>query len=466
MNNVTTSPDGETNSTRRAPWIDRRGSTLVFFTVVLLASCSGGRVTTVQDREAALATTVATSSDYVWVELGPDGVILARAVTTQDSCPSIKLGATTHTMQPRTKHRPPEFEDVLVCEHTLPAGTASASIGSQTLALPKASPQKIMVLGDTGCRVTKWEVQNCSGNGMGKPWNFKGIAKAIAKAQPDLIIHVGDYHYREDEGATCGSNCDQNTLGYKWAAWKADFFDPAKTLLPKAPWVFTRGNHEDCDRAWTGWFYFLDPYALADSTANAWKACPEFSAPYRVPAGNQNILVMDTSAIPSIDITQHPLLITQYAKDLKTLADLPHSPNPAWFIAHHPIWAIASFGKGNPADIARIDTTLQLAVQRQALPSSVKMLIAGHIHLFQRLTFNDNRPPQFVFGGGGTKLDPMITNLALKSYLKILGVKHFESIDNFDFGVIVPDPVNGGWKVSVKNSTGANLPIPLHVSHN
>ena len=107
MNNVTTSPDGDTNSTRRTPWIDRLGSTLVLLTVVLLASCSGGRGTTVQDREAALATTVAASSDYVWVELGPDGVILARAVITQGSCPKIKLGATTHTMQPRTRHRPP-----------------------------------------------------------------------------------------------------------------------------------------------------------------------------------------------------------------------------------------------------------------------------------------------------------------------------------------------------------------------
>jgi hypothetical protein len=41
----------------------------------------------------------------------------------------------------------------------------------------------------------------------------------------------------------------------------------------------------------------------------------------------------------------------------------------------------------------------------RALPPSIKMIVSGHIHMFEALSFGDDnppRPPQLVVGTGGT----------------------------------------------------------------
>jgi hypothetical protein len=48
------------------------------------------------------------------------------------------------------------------------------------------------------------------------------------------------------------ANCGATPVGDNWDAWNADFFTPAAQLLTAAPWVFSRGNHEDCGRSWRG----------------------------------------------------------------------------------------------------------------------------------------------------------------------------------------------------------------------
>ena len=48
---------------------------------------------------------------------------------------------------------------------------------------------------------------------------------------------------------------------------RAEFFDPARPLIARAPWVFARGNHEDCQRGGYGWaYYFGDETAACDTT--------------------------------------------------------------------------------------------------------------------------------------------------------------------------------------------------------
>ncbi len=43
-------------------------------------------------------------------------------------------------------------------------------------------------------------------------------------------------------------HCVPGPYGVIEGAWRADFFTPARDLLAKAPWIFTRGNHEGCLR--------------------------------------------------------------------------------------------------------------------------------------------------------------------------------------------------------------------------
>src|ERR1051325_9532261 len=99
-------------------------------------------------------------------------------------------------------------------------------------------------------------------------------------------------------------------------------------LLPAAPWIFIRGNHEICSRAGAGWFQYLDGGAYSAD-------CSTHSAPYSVSTGALQFLVMDSSAVSDEDVV--PSEVDLYAADLSALkATQPASP-VAWRLAHHPL---------------------------------------------------------------------------------------------------------------------------------
>ena len=104
------------------------------------------------------------------------------------------------------------------------------------------------MLGDTGCR--GWNCKNT--------WGWPDVSRQAAGTNPDVILHVGDYFYRE--------HCSASDCGKKWAAWESDFFRHAKSgrVLTAAPWIFVRGNHEDCGRGWRGSESILHPSGKED----------------------------------------------------------------------------------------------------------------------------------------------------------------------------------------------------------
>ena len=137
----------------------------------------------------------------------------------------------------------------------MPPGAVAATLDGRVLPLVRPNPQRILVFGDTGCRLDRNTQQDCNDPAA---WPFAKIAAAAAKARPDLVVHVGDYHYRELPCPAERSGCAHSPWGYGFDAWYADFFDPAAPLFAAAPWIMVRGNHEDCARAGEGWIRFLD----------------------------------------------------------------------------------------------------------------------------------------------------------------------------------------------------------------
>src|SRR5262249_41857594 len=141
--------------------------------------------------------------------------------------------------------------------------------------LPPASVSSIAVFGDTGCRIkvendsadqeeddeaqgqNTEKVQDCNDP---KQWPFKTLSDTLAKVKPDLVIHVGDYHYRESPCPPAHEkDCDHRPHGDNGPAGDAVFFAPAAELLKKAPWIVPRGNHEPCGRGGEGYARLLDP---------------------------------------------------------------------------------------------------------------------------------------------------------------------------------------------------------------
>src|SRR6185312_9315567 len=126
--------------------------------------------------------------------------------------------------------------------------------------------------------------------------------------------------------------CGGTPIGDNWEAWNADFFAPAAKLLAAAPWAVSRGNHEDCQRAWRGWFYYLDPRPWNGS-------CREYSNPYLIKLAKFELVMLDTSAVREFETDDRQVSI--YAKQLASLR-----PENAWLVDHHPFWGFATILRG------------------------------------------------------------------------------------------------------------------------
>lgn len=217
---------------------------------------------------------------FSWVQMTDEGSQLRVVVPAGSSCPQARAdGKPLHlVLRAEPEHASSDFP--ATCQATLAPDTKHLTVNGNAMPIPKSTVQKIVVIGDTGCRVTQGEQQDC-----GKEWPFEQIAEFAAAQHPDLIVHVGDYYYREkcEDGA---KHCEN------WENWKRDFFDPAHVLLTAAPWVFARGNHETCTRAAQGWFRYLD-------AADAPVPCPHAkSAAFLVPLSGLTLDVLDTADTP------------------------------------------------------------------------------------------------------------------------------------------------------------------------
>jgi Calcineurin-like phosphoesterase len=332
-----------------------------------------------------------------WVQLGPDGGVSVRAVT-DGACPEVVFDGVAKTMavrsQPQSKidNVKPATFPVTGCEVAVPRGAVAATIAGAPLALPRPNPQRIVVLGDTGCRLLKGDrVQACNDP---KAWPFPVVARSAAAAHPDLVIHVGDYLYRENPCPPDAAGCAGSPSGYGWDSWKADFFDPAAPLLAAAPWVFTRGNHEDCSRAGEGWFRFLDRAALPNT-------CRDLTGIFVARMGGFGIVVVDgaKAADPKAD----PAVMQGLLRD-QFEAIRAKIPAEAWLVTHRPLDAMRAGDNGGP-DV--VENSIEEKALGPVVPKRVRMFVSGHIHFFQAVDFGGARPPQLVVGTGGDNLDPL-----------------------------------------------------------
>ena len=217
---------------------------------------------------------------------------------------------------------------VVACEATVPFGAATASILTQDLPLPAGPIRRIAVIGDTGCRLNDWEKKYQACNDP-DAWPFAQVAQAVADWDPDLIVHVGDYLYRESPCPEGMAGCQGNPYGDNWATWDADFFSPASSVLGAAPWLFMRGNHETCDRNPVGWFSFLDPRRYQPT-------CQRFTEPYVTTLHGVSFAVIDSAE--AADTSDTPEETAEYARQFDLLAEM--TPPGSWLVTHRPVWGI------------------------------------------------------------------------------------------------------------------------------
>lgn len=361
-----------------------------------------------------------------FVVLGDDGAAVARVLTAAALCPAISLDGRDVAMTVRapaqtiaqrpTVSAPADSRaaafPVLACEAAIPAGTVRAAVGGFALPLPRARLDRLVVIGDTGCRLKKSDsdYQACNSK---HAYPFERIAALAAAWRPDLVVHVGDYHYRENACPPGRAGCEGSPWGYGWDAWNADFFAPGRQLLAAAPWVMARGNHESCARGGQGYWRFLDPRPLLpgrDCNDAAGDAVGDFSDPYAVPLGDgAQLIVLDTSSTTYKGLAADDPRMAKFADSYRKMAALARKAPYSMVAMHHPILAFgATRDKAGAVSLFKGDKGLQDAfgaIDAGLMPKGVKALLSGHVHLWEQVSFASDHPTQLVSGFSGTAED-------------------------------------------------------------
>lgn len=333
------------------------------------------------------STAVAATPLAAWVEMTGAGAQV-RAVSEAETCPTLEVDGEAHAMTLRAG--PDAAFANRICQAPLPRGAKIASVDGVRLPTPKALPRRLVVLGDSGCRLKGVYFQSCNDPVGG--WPFARVAGLAAAQKPDLVIHVGDYYYRETPCPPLIAACAGSPYGDKWPTWKAEVFDPAAGLLKAAPWVFARGNHEDCKRGGKGWFRLLDADAAVQT-------CPlGHSATFAVDIGGVRLAVLDTA--DGDDVKVDPALTATIESDLKAISP---GNSPVWLVTHRPIWSVNRDGDALSDGITNANE--RAAVHAQGL-GQVELGLVGHIHNFTSLDFGAGRPGQLIVGTGGDVQDP------------------------------------------------------------
>lgn len=365
--------------------------------------------------------------DPGWVEMGANSQAIARLVTPYNVCPAITVDGVTSPMTVRVLPgamplRPSNIDTTLamamtsgntkpsiftntVCEFLIPTGAHTASVAGMNLPLPKPVVNRVAIIGDTGCRIAIGNVYQACGDPT--IWPFSVISSAVAAMQPDLVLHVGDYHYRDNPCPPGNTACAGTPWGFGSDVWTADLFAPAAPLLAAAPWVMIRGNHESCNRAGQGWYRYLDPNPY---DATGVKTCNDaandnvgnYNDPWAVSFGDTQFVVFDSSNAPKTVF--NPAAFQPYTSELAAAATLTTPSLFNIWAVHHPI---LGYTAGNPPTIGNpgMQSVMNAAYGANYYPPNTGMAVHGHVHDFQAINFASNHPATIVAGNGGDNLD-------------------------------------------------------------
>lgn len=448
---------------------------------VLLAACSNAQPAAPQNEPTA--PTVYAYSLVAPLKASPSGLV-ARAVLPRDSqCPQLEVqGADSVQMQRRTPAATTKgfFDDVVVCSAPIPPGATSAAVAGH--AIPAAMPSEVRTLAafaDTGCLINK-VVQDCR-----KDWPLRPLAEQIAKAQPDLIVDVGDYFYREracpsDAQDKCGGS-PAPPAGVPFldsaAGWLADYFEPASPMFGTAPLLAVRGNHELCEEAGNGYFLFMDYRSGSEDVCaprpNS-QAPVVQTKPWRIDlpviTGRDLRLVVVDSA-NGWDYGISPWAGRQRGLYQRAATMAKNPGGLSWLVTHQPPLAITTtkYDPGNVRDWTNWVAVDQTVASRGLL-KRYGAIVSGHLHLSQVVKI-PGLPPQFVFGGGGTFLDPP-DGYETPKYGPLANSKGEPMVPGFKpyprdqyrwievqhaFGLARPNPAEGAWDVEYIKPDGSTL---------
>jgi hypothetical protein len=155
------------------------------------------------------------------------------------------------------------------------------------------------------------------------------------------------------------------------------------------------------------------------------------------------MLVLDTALASD----RPPLNPDPYVSQFAALQAMAASN--AWLLAHRPMWGLLPDSSG--ASVTVLNPTLQ-AASGNSLPPKVRLVLTGHIHLAEVLTFAGERPPQIVAGISGTLLLPQITAPLVGTDVAGEKLATATTLARHGFFTFVPGP--RGWAATIRDVGG------------
>ena len=464
---------------RRAPGL------LVGGGIVLIALLPTGAAATAPTALATDQTAIAAYSVVTDRAISRSGLIARAVLPSGVACPAMRATIDGRPSLTRTIPRRistttwPAFASVKVCEARIPVGATAITVAGHSV--PARMPdevRRLAMFGDTGCRISSSQVQDCASSGT---WPLAAISARIASERPDVVLHVGDYFYRE---AACPS-ADVRWCGGSPAplagapftdsdyGWIADALLPMSPLFATAPIIFTRGNHEECTRGGNGYYLFFDHgWQNASRCAPQGGVAPQATnPPYPIdlplPGGDALRLVMVDSA-NGVDgaagATALPGKRAYYERARALAAARPQS----WLVTHRPLFSLLSstyFSAGSSSTSQW--TSVGEEVASHGLLGRYDLIIGSHVHLAQAVQI-PGQPGQLVLGNGGTLLEPAVGYAnpgygplgSVGGQPVIAGLAPYPAATSlwtavrFGYAMATPPVADGGWSIAMKGPDG------------
>ena len=312
------------------------------------------------------------------------------------------------------------FASMRACQANLPPNLSSASVSGITV--PASLPRrfdKLVILGDTGCRVDEDLHQDCADPAR---WPLARNSRAVAREKADALLFTGDFYYREDPCENtptdstvidkCGGSpppvpgMDFNDTDY---GWFADVFLPMAPILRTTPLLIARGNHEDCPRGGNGYALFFDSSPLGaascapDATTGKVPKTIEPTWSFDLPISRDRTLravVVDTAGGKNFELSPWVAKQRPRYRDAARLSR-PTKGRESWLLSHRPMFGVDStlgnFGEPWWNQWTSVDQT----AAAQGLIDHYDALIASHIHVAQVVQI-PGQPSQVIVGNGSS----------------------------------------------------------------
>ena len=466
-------------------WAGVAARLLAGLLTVALAGCAAEPTARVARLEGPQ--TNAPSLQQAWVLQSAERGWTVRAITGAADCPTLRwtaadgkpgpglaamgLRAAPAVLAPRPGAPQGPLRDTQFslrsCEAPWPLGAARVQLGQFTLAAPPAEISRIVLIADTGCRMKQSDAafQDCNDP---QAWPFAAVSRSAAATRPDLVIHLGDLHYRESPcpvdplTQTERPGCAGSPWGYGDDAWQADFFRPAAPLLAAAPWLIVRGNHESCGRAGVGWQRYLAAEAFSAGRScqdPAQDAEADFSAPYAVAiSADTQLIVFDSSLAAGKAYPPGDPVFQRYTAQLQQVRQLAAAKPHSLFLNHHPVLGFGPSNSGRPKPgNAGLLSVMAAAEPGRLYADGIDLVLNGHVHLFEALGFVSGHPATLVLGNSGSAMEGFVDAAQALKAQPAPGAVLATFASHRGFGFATLDRVAAGWQLSAWSVAGQLL---------